>query len=86
MLWFETKSSSSSQQMERKSLEFLTDLTFDTNYEVCNGSKLIHKWHETKHRIIPVKEFVIGIRLSSHHVEKVDTQKVKNDVIDAMYT
>ncbi len=32
------------------------------------------------------KESVIGIRLSSHHVEKVDTQKVKNDAIVAMYT
>ncbi len=31
-------------------------------------------------------EFVIGIRLSSHHKEKVDTQKVKNDVMVAMYT
>jgi len=31
MLWYETESSSSSQKMERKSLEFLTDLTIDTN-------------------------------------------------------
>jgi len=31
MLWCETESSSSSQKMERKSLEFLTNLTFDTN-------------------------------------------------------
>ncbi len=33
MLWYETKSSSSSQKIERKSLEFLTDLTFDTNHQ-----------------------------------------------------
>jgi hypothetical protein len=33
-----------------------------------------------------VKESVIGIRLSNHHVEEVDTQKVKNDAIVAIYT
>ncbi len=32
------------------------------------------------------KESVIGIRLSNHHVEEVDTQKVKNDTIVAIYT
>ncbi len=32
------------------------------------------------------KESVIGIRLSSHYMEEVDTKKVKNDAIVAMYT
>ncbi len=31
-------------------------------------------------------ESVIGIRLSSHYMEEVDTKKVKNDAIVAMYT
>jgi len=38
MLWYETKSSSSSPKMERKSLEFLTDLTFDTNHQQFGNS------------------------------------------------
>ncbi len=32
------------------------------------------------------KESVIGIRLSSHHMEKVDTQIVKNDAMVAIFT
>ena len=32
------------------------------------------------------KESVIGIRLSSHHMEEVDTEKVKNDAMVALYT
>jgi hypothetical protein len=38
MLWIQTESSSSSQKMERKSLEFLTDLTFDTNHQQFGNS------------------------------------------------
>jgi len=58
------------------------------------GGKIVIDKIEDKYRffwndddlIWLAKESVIGIRLSSHHMEEVDTQKVKNDVIVAIYT
>jgi len=43
MLWFETKNISSSQKIERKNLEFLTDLTFDTAGEYPYFC-MVHPW------------------------------------------